>query len=176
MNNADMKEQFDSGAEQRKADVLRAQDIIPPLRAPSRPAPVPQEAGKNMHPPPAESERPPEKQIRPVGIPEAGSEQIKKADEVSSEPVKAEEQKSEIPRFDLAEEIMAEQRRITAVRRKGPGQKDKAQGQAREAETAGDAFGQRMPALSGQEQIIADIVARDIERLCRGGTWSQRNR
>jgi hypothetical protein len=173
VNNVDMNEQFDSGAEERKADVLRAQDIIPPLRAPSHPAPISQEAGKNMPPPPAEVETSPEEQIRPFSIPEAGLEQIKKADDVLSEAAKAEEQKSEIPRFDLAEDIMAEQRRITAVRRKGPGQKDEAEGQEREAEPAGDAFGQRMPALSGQEQIVADIVSRDIARLCRGGTRMQ---
>ena len=170
MNNVDMNEQSDSGAEQRKPDVLRAHDIIPPLKTPSSPAPVSQEPIKKTPCSPAEVETSPEKQIRPISIPEAGLEEIKKVDDVPSEPVKAEERKSEIPRFDLAEDIMAEQRRITAVRRKGPGQKDEAEGQEREAEPAGGAIGRRMRVLSGQEQIIADIVARDIVRLCRGGT------
>ena len=66
---------------------------------------------------------------------------------------------NEIPKFDLAEEIMAEQRKITAIRRKAPGEKKELQSQEAEAERA----------QSYQEQIITEIVARDIERLLRGG-------
>ncbi|MHC4086335.1 MAG: hypothetical protein ACYSU5_14160, partial [Planctomycetota bacterium] len=61
--------------------------------------------------------------------------------------------------------------KITAIRRKGPGEKDEAQKQEQESEPGGDTTGQPKPALSEQKQIIAEIVARDIESLCNGGTW-----
>jgi hypothetical protein len=73
-----------------------------------------------------------------------------------------------IPSFDLAEEIMAEQRKITAIRRKAPGQKTEAQRSEPQAQPADYTIEQPTPALSEQEKIIAEIVARDIERLCRG--------
>ncbi|MGA2678498.1 MAG: hypothetical protein ABSF37_04245 [Sedimentisphaerales bacterium] len=70
---------------------------------------------------------------------------------------------TDIPRFDLAEDIMAEHRRLTAGRRKGPG---------------GSAPADKKPFLSrygfsegfnaAGDPVIADIVARDIEQLCRG--------
>ena len=81
----------------------------------------------------------------------------------------------QIPKFDLAEEIMAGQRKITSIRRKAPGKKVEIQSQEPEVELIGYTIGQPTPALSGQEQIVAEIVARDIERLCKGGTSSLRN-
>ena len=81
-----------------------------------------------------------------------------------------EQEKTVIPSFDLAEEIMAEQRKITAIRRKAPGKKIEAQKEKPEAEPTDYTIEQPMPAQSDQEQIITEIVARDIERLCRGDT------
>jgi len=103
-------------------------------------------------------------------------------------------QKHEIPRFDLAEEILAEQRKITqarrtppperaAIRRKAPSstrqepasKKDeppllssdsKTRGQEKQIRSIGYATQQPTPLLSEQQQIIAEIVARDIEKLC----------
>lgn len=80
---------------------------------------------------------------------------------------------SEIPQFDLGREIMANHRRGVGATRKGPGQ------------THGPSPGPAVPepvhegpAASGsiwcpamseaERQVIAQIVARDIERLCRG--------
>jgi len=128
----------------------------------------------------------------------------------------------EIPKFDLAEQILAEQRKITAIRRKAPGKpqqlpslappllsatadkrvtrvraQDGAAGkktesrppdgrgeppaQEREAELIGYPARQKMGrvkqpplTLSEQGQIIAEIVARDIEKLRRGDTSSLR--
>ena len=75
---------------------------------------------------------------------------------------------SEIPKLDLGEQILAEQRKVTAVRRKGPGSK----GKARPEQTPGvrAARGERpaAPELSERDQVIAEIVATDIERLCGG--------
>ena len=70
---------------------------------------------------------------------------------------------SKIPKFDLADEIMAEQRKISAVRRKGPG-KIEAPRQEREAQSIGYAI-MPPPMISEAEQIIAEIVTRDIQDL-----------
>jgi hypothetical protein len=70
-------------------------------------------------------------------------------------------QATDIPKFDLAEEILAEQRKTTAIRRKAPGRQ-------RETESTGYATKWSKPALFEQEQIIAEIVARDIEKLRDG--------
>ncbi len=74
----------------------------------------------------------------------------------------------EIPRFDLAEQIMAEQRKITAIRRKAPGKKTEAQPKWPQAKPAGYGIERSIPWEAEQDQIIAEIVARDIEKLCRG--------
>jgi hypothetical protein len=79
---------------------------------------------------------------------------------------------TDIPHFDLAEDIMAEHRRFTAGRRKGPG------GPAPADLTPVPTPAPRKPFLSrygfsegfnaAGDPVIADIVARDIEQLCRG--------
>ena len=130
-------EQLNTNSEPRKADVLRARDIIPSYKNRTGQEPDSQQTGTNESRLPSDAKR----------------------------ALETEQQTSEIPRFDLAEEIMAEQRIITAIRRKAPGEKDEAQRHEREAESAGYAIGQPSPALSEQEQIIAEIVRRDIERL-----------
>jgi len=78
---------------------------------------------------------------------------------------------SEIPKFDLAEQIMAEHRKITAVRRKGPGKKAKAPKKPHPAESIARNVKPGQISL-GPEQVIAEIVARDIENLCIGNTPS----
>lgn len=77
----------------------------------------------------------------------------------------ADNKSSEIPKFDLAEQIMAEQRKIAAIRRKGPGKKTEAPKQQKVESIAHTL--KPPPMLSEQEQIIAEIVARDIEKMCR---------
>jgi hypothetical protein len=77
---------------------------------------------------------------------------------------------TDIPRFDLAEDIMAEHRRLTAVRRKGPGGPEPANltpssglpvavRPSRGIHSFPEGF---------SDPIIAGIVARDIERFCSG--------
>lgn len=78
-------------------------------------------------------------------------------------------QSNEIPTFDLAEQIMAEHRKMTAVRRKGPGRIVKSPQKRHPAESIARNVVPG-PALSGPEQVIAEIVARDIENLCIGNT------
>lgn len=71
-----------------------------------------------------------------------------------------------IPKFDLAEQILAEQRKNSSVKRKGPAKKVKSEQMAPKFHPA-DGTVQSQNVLVGLEKVIADIVARDIERLCR---------
>ena len=92
---------------------------------------------------------------------------------------------TDIPRFDLAEDIMAEHRRLTAVRRKGPDSPEPvnltpspAPSACLRKQTEGavavmglgktsqssHSFSEGFNYIS--DPIIADIVTRDIERLC----------
>jgi len=82
--------------------------------------------------------------------------------------------RGEIPKFDLAEQILAEQRKITAIRRKAPSKKNERPAQEQEAESIGYTIQQPPLTLSEQGQIIAEIVARDIEKLRRGDISSLR--
>jgi hypothetical protein len=77
------------------------------------------------------------------------------------------DKKAEIPKFDLTEDIMAEQRKITAIRRKSPGGKSAIQAAEPQNKTISRTGEMRTPLLSEQQQIIAEIVVKDIERLCR---------
>jgi hypothetical protein len=77
----------------------------------------------------------------------------------------------DIPRFDLAEDIMAEQRRLTVVRRKGPGSPELVNLNltppvAVRPSQSSHTFSEGFNGIS--DPIIANIVARDIERLCSG--------
>ena len=76
---------------------------------------------------------------------------------------------NEIPKFDLAEQIMAEQRKNTAIRRKGPGKMARPPKKQHPAESIVRNV-MPGPILSGPGQIITEIVARDIEKLCAGNT------
>ena len=82
---------------------------------------------------------------------------------------------SEIPKFDLAEQIMAEQRKVTAIRRKAPGKKTKAPDLQPRIQSTGCAIKQPPPTLPENELIIAEIVTRDIEKLYRGDSLNLRN-
>ena len=91
---------------------------------------------------------------------------------VNQSPTRSEDamqETGEIPKFNLAEQIMAEQRKITAIRRKGPDKMAKPPQKQHPAESIGRHV-MPMPVLSGPEQIISEIVARDIEELCVGNT------
>ena len=74
---------------------------------------------------------------------------------------------NDIPKFDLAKQIMAEHRKITAVKRKGPAKNAKPSKKKHPAELITRNVKPR-PIVSEPQQIIAEIVARDIENLCIG--------
>jgi len=121
----------------------------------------------------------------------------KHAKDLPTEPAGVVRETSEIPKFDLAEQILAEQRKITSVKRKAPGKpqrlpslapavtrvqsqdgaagkKTKAPDQLPQAKSIGYTIKQPLT-LSEQKQIITEIVARDIEKLYRGEASSLRN-
>ena len=75
---------------------------------------------------------------------------------------------NEIPKFDLAEQIMAAQRKITSVRRKAPGRKAKSNDLKLCTEPLGSGIKQP-PEISEIDPIISEIVTRDIEKLYCGG-------
>ena len=96
----------------------------------------------------------------------------KKAPLVNETPTRFEDamqETGEIPKFDLAEQIMAEHRKITAIRRKGPAKKAKTPKKPHPAESIARNIKTR-PIVSEPGRIIAEIVARDIENLCIGNT------
>ena len=144
--------QIDDDSLKHKEGIHRTRDTMPPYKKET----------------PASQNKP--KQPLKNTIPVPGKKKPTPAKDAPAEPADTKQKRSEIPKFDLAEEIMAEQRKITAIRRKAPGQKTEAQNEERQAESIGRAIEQPPAALSEQEQIIAEIVARDIEKLCRGGT------
>ncbi len=83
-------------------------------------------------------------------------------------------QRPEIPTFDLAEEIMSEQRKITAARRKSP--QKKVEVEEREFESGIGVGELSVQGPLEQDRLIAEIVAGDIERFCRDGTSELRGR
>jgi hypothetical protein len=92
------------------------------------------------------------------------------AKDMPAEPTDKGQKESEIPKFDLAEQILAEQRKVASARRKGPGKTVEPARKEQEAEPVDYLGEQPTPMALERQQIIADIVARDIERLCRGNT------
>ncbi|MHC4430889.1 MAG: hypothetical protein ACYS14_01315 [Planctomycetota bacterium] len=78
------------------------------------------------------------------------------------------EQRNGIPKFDLAEQIMAEQRKSVSEMRKGPAGRMREPKQPRKIEPISHAISLH-GVLLGPEQVVAEIVAGDIERLCSSG-------
>ncbi len=84
--------------------------------------------------------------------------------------------KNEIPTFDLAEHIMAEQRRSTSTKRKSPGRQSQTQDAPVKDAVIRDAIIIEETPVKNQHSfefvapqrnpIISDIVARDIKKLC----------
>ena len=71
---------------------------------------------------------------------------------------------AEIPSYDLAENILAEQRRAAGRRRRGPG---RVEPEPAGLAPVGATHASPVQDLSELQHVVAEIVARDIERLCR---------
>ena len=174
MSKAGNSEQTDTDILQCKVDILRARDTIPLHDDTAQKNPATQnstietnaaEISTHKDTSPIPIETIPAKETTPLPRPVVN---VNKKEETETL-----QEKPEIPSFDLAEEIMAEQRRITAIRRKAPGQKTEAQRLKPETQLVDHIIEQPKLLLSEQEKIIAEIVARDIERLCRGDYSSE---
>ena len=154
MSKAEKNEQFDVDILQCKADILRARDIMP-----GNPPPYKKEETYQK----PKSQNGSENTTRLADAALISAEEEKPAKSASKQ-----QEKMEIPRFDLAEEIMAEQRKITAIRRKAPCKKFEAQPERLQAKPLEYTIERSIPWQAEQNQIIAEIVTRDIEKLYRG--------
>ena len=73
---------------------------------------------------------------------------------------------STIPKFDLSRQILAEKRKIAAERRKGPGGTSRTSSEAPEPVKAARDANLPDAEVSVPDRIIAEIVSRDIARMC----------
>jgi hypothetical protein len=151
VSDGEQKKPIDDDILQSKADILRARDIIPGK-------PKPSDTDQ-----PDKKQTPQQQEIAQEGA-ESGAEEAQNEDTTVAESA---EKEAEIPQFDLAQDILAEQRKAAAVRRKGPASQAKAEGERAQARL--EAHVVEPPAAEPDaDRIITEIVARDIERLCGG--------
>ena len=75
-----------------------------------------------------------------------------------------------VPMLDLGEKILAEQRRVTAKKRKAPGADQPEPNDVRNEppSVAAASVAAASNDAAQLRQIVTDIVTRDIERLCNG--------
>jgi len=162
MNNAGNNKQMDLDILQCRMDVLRARNINTATQnnaVETIAEEIPTHKNANSIP----IETIPAKEPAPLPRPMVS---IDKKEEIA-----ALREESEIPSFNLAEDIMAEQRKITAIRRKAPGQRTETLRSEPQTQPVDYTAEQEKPAPAEQERIITEIVARDIERLS-GGDYS----
>jgi hypothetical protein len=140
-----------------RSDVLRAKDIVPPFdREESQQHDSKKSFGKNFSV--SKSKR-----ARDSNNPgQEDSQDLLSAEAANTKDTEG-QKSGEVPKFDLAEDIMAEQRKVTASKRKAPGQRN-------QAKVIGYAIEQLASAPKEHEKIIAEIVAGDIEKLRKGDT------
>jgi hypothetical protein len=125
------------------ADILRANDIIPPYQS------------KNRH-----EQKPPLKE----NISQNTSDKTKHTESIPAEPENTVPHKTAIPKFDLAGQIMSEQRKAVSIKRISPDKKDKAENHKHKTHPVNHVV-KPLPMLQYQEQIITEIVQRDIQKL-----------
>ncbi len=73
-----------------------------------------------------------------------------------------------IPKFDLAEKIMAEQRKITASKRKAPENRNQINQENTKTQTGTTSVEMTLPKFPEPDPIVAEIVASDIQKICGG--------
>lgn len=161
MNKDKNSEKTDADILQCRADILRARDAISPCdKNTNHPANPPKVREDAVSVPIETAEH---KAAKPPVVTAVNHKPAITRGELV-EPTN-QRKEHEIPKFDLAEEIMAEQRRITAVKRKAPTKKIET---VNPPSTIGSAGLSQWPKPLEEGQIIAEIVARDIEELCHG--------
>lgn len=151
MSKIDPNENLDADILQCKADISRSQKIVPLRKEKTAPEPA----------------------AKASTLPKSGKrlsleDIIPQSAETPANPLQ-----NDIPRFDLAEEIMAEHRKTTSTKRKSPVSKPDSQIEPvrppAEPPPVSRPVSQPEPTLLIPDQIIAEIVARDIEKLCWDG-------
>jgi|GEM_PF-558208 hypothetical protein len=152
----------DNSARPKRTRVLRAADVMPPFdKLPEAKAAEGIEGG------------PSERAVQQSGDGDSRAEQDAAAKPFAGSPSAPDMGRSpaaggEIPKYDLAENILAEQRRVASRRRRSPGQAQEgpvAVSAPREPTTPVDEeLAEDLPEL---QRIVAEIVAKDIDRLCR---------
>lgn len=85
---------------------------------------------------------------------------------VEANKAKSNRQRGEVPQFNLAEQIMAQQRKATAVKRKAPVVKVVPVRNPAASNKSSGFMVSISPRISNHAKIIAEIVARDIMELC----------
>lgn len=142
-----------------RAQVLRAADVIPPFDRDDSQAANGEQSGPSG---------PDTAGMSGKGRHGRGVKSTREAADRAEEPLGA----TEIPAYDLAENILAEQRRVATRRRRGPGKtadEPAASLVAPSFTTRPKTFASELSSrdLVELRQVVAEIVARDIERLCR---------
>jgi hypothetical protein len=87
---------------------------------------------------------------------------------VEANKAKSNRQRGEVPQFNLAEQIMSQQRKATAVKRKAPAAKGEPVQNPVTSNKSSGFMVSISPRIAGHAKIIAEIVARDIMELCSG--------
>jgi len=150
--------EMDDNTRSRPVRVLRAADVIPPFGEDGS------QVNESQEPVPAQTRPPqppePERKARRVQEPKSNDGSVSLEKQPPTAP--------EIPMFDLAENILAEHRRTAARRRKAPSQTpaEPAIHPARPAVKT-HVVEPPSPGLLDLQRVVAEIVARDIERLCK---------
>ena len=152
VNKPDKKEQIDDDILQSKADVIRSRNITSSSQDSTQ------------------SQKAEEKAAYPDVKEPEGTSSLLAAVVKANKTETARTSQADIPRFDLAEEIMAQHRKATAIKRKSPGKKTEVRTEKKsykqKSEAADYMAGEEISA--NEDLIVAEIVARDIERLYSG--------
>ncbi len=144
----------------KRARVLRAADVIPPFNQDVAQANEPGHAEKGPTPEPSQLQQ--AKQERQGRrLQKAG------ANAGAASPVMSPAAAVEIPTFDLADNMLAEHRQLAARRRKAPGQMQ-AEPEIQPERPIVMTHVVEPPSqdLRDVQRVVAEIVARDIQRLC----------
>lgn len=153
VNRPDKKEQIDDDILQSRADVIRSTNRT--------------SSSKEM---PQSITQPQKAEEKNVSETSEGTSSLLAAVVKANKAETARTSRADIPRFDLAEEIMAQQRKITGIKRKAPGRKTEVRAEREDYERK-DSSADYIAAgeiAADEDLLITEIVARDIERLRSG--------
>ena len=86
---------------------------------------------------------------------------------VEANKTKSQRRQGKVPQFNLAEQIMSQQRKATAAKRKAPTAKVISAESPTIPNKPHSSLISIAPGISNDAQIVAEIVTRDIRELCR---------